>query len=212
MGDEIQVISDGNGIALIGPQNAVDALLASSGLPSRDLPLPRLSTALRAGSETAHVAAEIASASGRWIKLTEESAQALKHADMMKGSAEGVSRAVAMQKGKTKRPGDRDCDQLPRGARRRTRCYGHRSEALGVGGYRGKGQGNRGRRGWGRRCRPSGQRGTGTSQVSVSARAFSVGEGFGWVGGAPPKVAQERRGRRVGPWHPPAGRGPLVAL
>ncbi|MDQ1742875.1 MAG: hypothetical protein QOE23_1214, partial [Pseudonocardiales bacterium] len=39
MSGEIELISDGDGIAVIGDQSAVDLFLESEGLPSRDLGL-----------------------------------------------------------------------------------------------------------------------------------------------------------------------------
>ena len=100
--NEIQVISDGEGVALIGDTREIDMFLAAEDLPSRDLGLARLSSVLRAGSGAAQAGSELAANSGRWIKLTEESAKKLKALDAMKGSSDGVSRAVMTQKGKTK--------------------------------------------------------------------------------------------------------------
>ena len=100
MNDEIRLISDGDGIAVIGDSKAVERFLVSEGLPSRDLGLPRLSTAFRAGSGVAEAGSTIAANSGRWIKLTERSAQQLRNYTPMKGSADGVGRAITMDNGK----------------------------------------------------------------------------------------------------------------
>ncbi|NHA70111.1 hypothetical protein [Phycicoccus flavus] len=100
--NEIEVISDGDGVALIGDVAEIDRFLAAEDLPSRDLGLPRLSTAMSAGSGAAQAGAGVAANSGRWIKLTEESAKHLAKLDPMKGSGDGLNRAVMMQKGKTK--------------------------------------------------------------------------------------------------------------
>ena len=102
MANEIQLISDGDGLAVIGEPTAVERFLASEGLPSRDLGLGRLSTTLRTGSGVAQTGAELASNSGRWVKLTPKSAEALKKFEAMKGSSSDVSRAVMMDKGKAK--------------------------------------------------------------------------------------------------------------
>jgi hypothetical protein len=72
-------------------------------LPSKALGLPRLSSVLSAGAGTAQTGTELAATSGRWVKLTEESAKAIKKYDLMKGSESHLSRAVAMEKGKTKK-------------------------------------------------------------------------------------------------------------
>ncbi len=102
MESAIELISDGDGLAIIGESTAVERFLASEGLPSRDLELPRLSSTLRAGSGMAQAGSEIAASTGRWVKLTPKSAEALKKFEAMKGSSPDVSRAVMMDKGKTK--------------------------------------------------------------------------------------------------------------
>jgi hypothetical protein len=96
VGDELELISDGEGIAVIGDPAVVDRFLSSAGVSSRDLALKqRLGSILSVGSEAAKVGSEISANSGRWVKLTEESAKALKVGKAMKGSSDGVSRAIA---------------------------------------------------------------------------------------------------------------------
>lgn len=102
MSSEIQLISDGDGLAVIGEPAAVEIFLASEGLPSKDLDLPRLGKVLSTGGAATQAGAEIAANSGRWVKLTEESAQAMKKYKLMKGSSPGVSRAVLTEGGKSK--------------------------------------------------------------------------------------------------------------
>jgi hypothetical protein len=102
MSSEIQLISDGDGLAVIGDPGAVELFLASEGLPSKDLDLPRLGKVLSTGGAATRAGAEIAANSGRWVKLTEESAQAMKKYKLMKGSTPGVSRAVLTEGGKSK--------------------------------------------------------------------------------------------------------------
>ncbi len=94
MDNEIQIIADGDGIALIGDPAAIDRFLISEKLPSRDLGLPRLSTILRVGAGSADMASALAASSGRWVKLTEESAKAFKVGTAMKGSSSKVVRAI----------------------------------------------------------------------------------------------------------------------
>jgi hypothetical protein len=98
--NEIQLISDGDGLAVIGHSAAVDRFLATERLPSKDLGLKRLSSALRTGSTIAKGGSEIAQHSGRWVQLTAESAQAMKKYNLMTGSENGVSRAVLTDHGK----------------------------------------------------------------------------------------------------------------
>ncbi|MGV9337406.1 hypothetical protein [Streptomyces sp. NPDC003688] len=102
MDDDIQLISDGDGLAVIGSPTAVERFLVSEGLPSKDLGLPRLGSALGAVAGAAQAGSEIAANSGRWVKLTERSAQALKKYPLMKGSHAGANRAVLTENGKIK--------------------------------------------------------------------------------------------------------------
>ncbi|MBY6364210.1 hypothetical protein [Rhodococcoides corynebacterioides] len=99
---EIQLFTDGDGIAIIGDAKAVELFLESEALPSKDLELPRLGKIFGTGGAAAQAGAEIAANSGRWVKLAEESAQALKKYKLMKGSSPGVSRAVLTEGGKSK--------------------------------------------------------------------------------------------------------------
>ena len=86
MSDEIELISDGDGLAVIGAPMAFDRFLSSSGVPSKDLQLhQKLGSALNAGSGVAQAGSQLAANSGRWAKLTEESATALKVGRAMKG-------------------------------------------------------------------------------------------------------------------------------
>jgi len=102
MSDEIELIGDGEGMAVIGEPEAVDRFLRAEGLPSRDLGLGRLRAVLSTGSGAAQASAQIAENSGRWVKLTKESAAAMKKFDVMKGSGAGLSRGVLTENGKIK--------------------------------------------------------------------------------------------------------------
>ena len=106
MEQEIQLISDGEGVAVIGDPTAVDLFLSSAGVPSRELPLGRVGgmvqdgTAARASSAALEVSSQAAAHAGRWVKLTEKSAAALDLGTVMKGSSEGVSRAIVTDNGR----------------------------------------------------------------------------------------------------------------
>jgi len=100
---EVDLIGDGEGLAVIGSASGVERFLAAAGFAeSRDLALPRLRSVLSSGGAAAQVSSEIAANSGRWVKLTRESAEALSKSPLMKGSRPGVSRAISMEDGKTK--------------------------------------------------------------------------------------------------------------
>ncbi|HEX8080848.1 MAG TPA: hypothetical protein VF557_11600 [Jatrophihabitans sp.] len=94
MDSEIQLISDGDGLAVIGEPTAVERFLVAEGLPSKDLGLPRLRTALTTGSAAAQAGSEIAANSGRWVKLTKESAQLVKKHGLRKSSKTALETGV----------------------------------------------------------------------------------------------------------------------
>lgn len=102
MDNDIAVLSDGDGLAVIGEPGAVERFIASAGVPSKDLGLPRLKSVLAAGGAATQAGAGIAANAGRWVKLTPKSAEALKQFEAMRGPTADVSRAILMQDGKTK--------------------------------------------------------------------------------------------------------------
>lgn len=101
MSDEIELIGDGDGVLVVGENAAVERFLGAAGV-SRLARSPKRAAqhTLEAGATTAQLGAQVAENSGRWVKLTKESAQALKVGDAMKGSSGEVARAVAMRDGK----------------------------------------------------------------------------------------------------------------
>src|SRR5690349_19818324 len=86
MDDEIQLISDGDGLAVIGDPEVVERFLVSEGLSSKDRGLPRLGTVLNTGAAAAQAGSEIAANSGRWVKLTKESARLVEKHGLRKNS------------------------------------------------------------------------------------------------------------------------------
>ncbi|MEQ4303896.1 hypothetical protein ABNF97_21365 [Plantactinospora sp. B6F1] len=89
MDDEIQLISDGDGLAVIGDPTVVERFLVSEGLPSKDLGLHRLGPALGVAAGVAQAGSVIAANSGRWMKLTEESARIATRFPLVKNVASG---------------------------------------------------------------------------------------------------------------------------
>ncbi|MFD8527165.1 hypothetical protein ACFV0L_07105 [Streptosporangium canum] len=94
MDSAIQLISDGDGLAVIGSPTAVERFLVSEGLPSKDLELQRLAPALRAAAGAAQAGSEIAANSGRWVKLTRESAQLVDKYGLRTSSKTNLSSGV----------------------------------------------------------------------------------------------------------------------
>ena len=102
MDDEIELISDGDGLAVIGNPTAVERFMASVGLSS-NAGSPRLGAAFSAGASVAQTGSEIAANSGRWVKLTEESAQKVKKFGLTATKTPGVSHAMVGQPGDIKK-------------------------------------------------------------------------------------------------------------
>ncbi|MDH6228848.1 hypothetical protein M2169_005818 [Streptomyces sp. MJP52] len=94
MKSELQLISDDDGLAVIGDPTAVERFLVSEELPSRDLGLHRLGPALRAASEAAQMASDLAADSGRWVKLTKQSAEAIEKYGLRTSSRTGYATGV----------------------------------------------------------------------------------------------------------------------
>ncbi|MEZ0490947.1 hypothetical protein AB2L28_01685 [Kineococcus sp. TBRC 1896] len=106
MSDELGLVTDGGGFAVIGSASDVERFFLSSGLdklPSKKLDLHRVRAAADIVGGAAEAGENAATNVGRWVKLTEESARMLKTSPLMKGATEGSSRAIAMDgKGGTK--------------------------------------------------------------------------------------------------------------
>ncbi len=105
MSNEIQLVSDGVGLAVIGAPTDVERFFLEQGLnrtSSKDLDLPRLGPILGAGGTTAQVGAELAANAGRWVKLTAESAEAVKKYGFMPTKTPGVSHAMIGRPGEIK--------------------------------------------------------------------------------------------------------------
>lgn len=94
MGSEIELISDGDGLAVIGDAALVEQFLHSEGLQSRDLGLDRLRRGLGAASGLAQAGSELAANSGRWMKLTDESARIAQKFPLVTNTATGNAHAT----------------------------------------------------------------------------------------------------------------------
>ncbi|TFV82794.1 hypothetical protein E4P40_15530 [Blastococcus sp. CT_GayMR20] len=97
MDNEIQLISDGDGLAVIGNPTAVELFLAAERLASKDLDLPRLAAVFRTGAQVAQAYPEIKAMSGRWVQLTKESKQLVDSLGLKKSSTSGLSTGVVTQ-------------------------------------------------------------------------------------------------------------------
>jgi hypothetical protein len=104
MDNEIQLISDGDGLAVIGEPMAVETFLRAEALwdVSKRFDLGRLRSLLGIASDVAQAASEIAANSGRWIKLTPESARLVKEYGLMEAKTPGVNHLMVGVPGKVK--------------------------------------------------------------------------------------------------------------
>lgn len=94
MDGDIEIISDGHGMAVLGEEGAVDRFLRSEGLESRDLGLDRFRSFVGTGAAAAQAGSEISANAGRWVKLTKESAQAVERHGLRQSLKSGLSTGV----------------------------------------------------------------------------------------------------------------------
>ncbi|MGY3205347.1 hypothetical protein [Streptomyces sp. TE5632] len=102
MDNEIQLISDGDGLAVIGNATDVERFLASEGLSSKDFGVQQLKSVFGTGAAVAQAGSDIAANSGRWVKLTKESAGRVKKFGLMESKTPGVSHAMVGKPGSIK--------------------------------------------------------------------------------------------------------------
>lgn len=98
---EAVVIRDGDGLAVIGDPHAVEHFLRREGLwdASKKLDLGWLRRVVTFGAETAQTAADVAANSGRWVKLTKESAADVDKHGFMDTKTPGVRWLMAGKPG-----------------------------------------------------------------------------------------------------------------
>ncbi|MCQ6555438.1 hypothetical protein NPS70_19875 [Streptomyces sp. C10-9-1] len=94
MDDEIQLIRDGDGLAVIGDQATVERFLMSEGLPSQALRPRPFRSALGNAARFAQAGSDIAANSGRWVKLTKESARSMDKYGLRESAKTGLSTGV----------------------------------------------------------------------------------------------------------------------
>lgn len=84
---DVELISDGDGLVVIGSPAAVELFVTAAGTPSRELDLRRLTSAVSNGGAALQTASQISASAGRWMKLTEESARAARALPAVKNSS-----------------------------------------------------------------------------------------------------------------------------
>lgn len=96
MDEHIELVSDGDGLAVFGRKSAVERFLRDKSLlkQSEVFSLDKLGDLAQLASPLIEGASEVASGSGRWVRLTEESAGLVREFGLMKTSTQGVSHAM----------------------------------------------------------------------------------------------------------------------
>ncbi|MGW3506570.1 hypothetical protein [Streptomyces sp. NPDC000994] len=102
MNHEIQLISDGDGLAVIGNATDVERFLISEGLSSKDLGPKRFKSVFGTGAVAAQAGSDIAANSALWVKLTKESAQRVKKFGLTETKTPGISHAMVGKPGSIK--------------------------------------------------------------------------------------------------------------
>jgi hypothetical protein len=101
--DDVQLISDGDGLAVIGEPSAVERFLAANELPKgRDLGIERLTPVAGMAAAAMQAGSVVAENHGRWVKLSEKSRKLLETHSAMKGSLPTLERGVIMDGNKIK--------------------------------------------------------------------------------------------------------------
>ncbi|MDQ1176213.1 hypothetical protein [Microbacterium sp. SORGH_AS_0421] len=85
--DDVEVISDGDGLVFVGEPTQVAKFVAASGLPSTSFDIAKLTPSVAAGAAVLNAAADISASAGRWVKLTEESAKAARLLPVVQNSS-----------------------------------------------------------------------------------------------------------------------------
>lgn len=112
--DELQIVSDGDGLAVFGPPSAVERFLATEGLASAAIELKPTGSTVSGLGAGLQAAGTLAENSGRWVKMTKESAEIVKKYELMKNSKTGLEMGVVHIKGQ--KGGIKHLVQFTRGA------------------------------------------------------------------------------------------------
>jgi hypothetical protein len=99
--DEVELISDGEGLAVVGNKTAVERFLRERGLliSSHEFDLSKLGGLAQAADAIASGISEVTANSGKWVKLTEESAALVKEFGLMESKTRGVRHAMIGEPG-----------------------------------------------------------------------------------------------------------------
>lgn len=105
MNDSLELVCDGDSLAVIGQPGDVERFFLDHGFnttATKSLDLSRVSARLRSGGTALQTGAQWAEQSGRWVMLTAESAEAVKQYGLMPSKAHGVRHAMIGRPGEIK--------------------------------------------------------------------------------------------------------------
>lgn len=103
--DEVELISDGENLLVVGDKRrAVESFLRTKGLleKAREISLQELGPTLRSSAELLQTVSEAVANSGLWVKITPESAKAIKEFGLTDSGVPGVAYAMAGTRGSIK--------------------------------------------------------------------------------------------------------------
>lgn len=103
MAEEVELISDGDGLAVIGDPTAVERFMESAGLSSSNAGSTHLAAAFSTAAAATQVSSEIAAHSSRWVKLTKEAAAFRTMYPLTPTTTPGISHAMLGQRGSIKK-------------------------------------------------------------------------------------------------------------
>lgn len=102
MSDRVEIISDGDGIAVLGSQSEVDDFLASLALSARPLPLDQVKERATRDSRGSGNAPEILGRVGVWLKSSDETLRTLGELGLVPSGVDGVLRTALERVGSAK--------------------------------------------------------------------------------------------------------------
>lgn len=103
MDNEIELISDGDGLTLIGNETDIERFLVSERLSPKGHEPKRLKSVFGTGAAIAQAGSEVSANSSLWLKLTKESAQRVKELGLMESKTPGISHAMIGKPGSIKK-------------------------------------------------------------------------------------------------------------
>lgn len=93
MSESLQLISDGDGVLIIGAPDDVDGFLESEGLVATSISLSKLKNSLDNGVDLVQAASDLKERTARWVKRTADTVDALQRLGVLEKDASGLTQA-----------------------------------------------------------------------------------------------------------------------